>query len=118
MKHRRRTDVRGLHEARILSPRTVELMASNHLPAQIDCRCVRPGLGFGIDVAVVTDAALLGAHASEGEYHWGGLASTVFWIDPRDDVVVVLMTQYMPGERRLPSRADLRALVRASIVGE
>lgn len=108
---------------RLLSPRTVDFMARNHVPAAV----LEQGgvfgagttLGFGLGYAVVEDPVMLGgqstgAVASEGEYWWGGAAGTAFWIDPEQELIAILMIQRMDAPRRL--RAELKALVNAAIV--
>jgi CubicO group peptidase (beta-lactamase class C family) len=72
------------------------------------------GLGFGLTVGVVEDAGLAGSIGSDGEFFWGGAASTVFWVDPKQKITAVLMTQYMPSDK-YPLREDLRALLYSGI---
>ena len=85
---------------RLLGPRTVSLMAINHLPDHLlpmgfpDREL--PGLGFGLGFAVVLDAAQTQVLESVGNIGWGGAASTHFWIDPQEDLIAILMTQFMP----------------------
>lgn len=91
---------------RILSRRAVTAMMTNHLtPAQLgEMKATAAfglggqgdGLGFGYGGAVVTSTAGLGGVGSVGEYAWGGAASTTFWIDPKQKVIVVFMTQVIP----------------------
>ena len=73
------------------------------------------GLGFGLGFAMVTDPARYGVTASPGEFSWGGMASTAFWVDPVEDVCVVFMTQLMPSST-YPMRRELRTMVNAAIV--
>ena len=85
-----------LDGARILSPGAIKLMASNHLS---DIVMSAPGaqfspakgVGFGLDVAVVTDPAKAGTLQGEGSYSWGGAAGTWFWIDPKNDLFMLGM---------------------------
>ncbi|MFT5499993.1 MAG: CubicO group peptidase (beta-lactamase class C family) [Woeseiaceae bacterium] len=97
---------------RYLSPRTVSMMTTNRLSDDI---AFRPGEGFGLNFGVVTDATQVGYAASNGEYHWGGLANTVFWIDPQEEMIVIMMSQYLPhaGDQY---RDMLHRLVRAAII--
>ena len=103
-----------LDDARILSRTTVALMTSDHLPPQIR-QTVQPGeqlLGvqgytFGLGFAVRKEPGIAGLPGSAGEYTWAGYAGTYFWVDPREELVGVLMTQ-APG----PSRAYYRRLLR------
>jgi len=63
----------------------------------------------------VTDPAAYGVTASPGEFSWGGMASTAFWVDPVEDVCVVFMTQLMPSST-YPVRRELRTMVNGAIV--
>ena len=81
---------------RLLSPLTVELMTANRLPETVPGRELSPGTGFGMDLAVVTDPTLLDVPASSGEFSWSGAATTLFWVDPEERLVVLLFTQYVP----------------------
>lgn len=78
---------------RYLSPRTVEMMSSNRLR---DPASLPNGRGYGLDFGVIADNTQTDYPTSNGEYYWAGLASTVFWIDPKEDMVAILLTQYMP----------------------
>jgi CubicO group peptidase (beta-lactamase class C family) len=92
-----------LDGARILSPGTVRLMASNHLT---DIVMTAPdasfspakGVGFGLDFAVVTDPARDGTLQGEGSYSWGGAAGTWFWIDPKNDLFMLGMIHILAKE--------------------
>jgi len=97
---------------RYLSPRTVEMMTTNRLDDAVQ---FRPGMGFGLDFGVVTDATQAGFAASDGEYYWAGLASTVFWIDPKEDLIVIMMTQYLPYQGT-EYNDILHRMVRAAII--
>jgi CubicO group peptidase (beta-lactamase class C family) len=94
---------------RLLSPKTIELMTINHLPDGVK------GLreytqGFGLDFLVVQDVASLGTAGSVGEYNWGGLANTIFWIDPEEELVAILMTNVVPSGA-YPLREEMRQMV-------
>ena len=104
-----------LNGVRILSKASVDLMSRNHLGI-IDQTGFfdLDGLGFGLTVGVVEDAGLAGLIGSDGEFFWGGAASTVFWVDPKKKITAVLMTQYMPSDK-YPLREDLRALLYSGI---
>jgi CubicO group peptidase (beta-lactamase class C family) len=115
-----------LDGARLLSPRTVRLMTSNHLPGNADLQAFgRPlyaetrfdGVGFGLGFATVMDPVALKAAGNAGEFNWGGLASTAFWVDPVDEVTVVFMTQLMPSSS-YPIRPQLRQLVYQALVDD
>jgi CubicO group peptidase (beta-lactamase class C family) len=100
---------------RLLSPLTVELMTSNRLPDSVPGRHLRPGVGFGIDLGIVTDATLSNTPSSNGEFSWSGAATTVFWVDPEQELVVLLFTQYAPWDA--PRYDDLmHRMVRSAIV--
>ncbi len=109
---------------RLLGPRTVAYMVRNHLPGGADLETFgRPvfaetplrGVGFGLGFSMVLDPVRYGGLASAGEYGWGGAASTVFYVDPVEDVVVTFYTQLLPSST-LPIRPYLRALVNQAIV--
>ena len=93
----------ALDGARLLAPKTVEMMRSDHLADDLKPFAVRKstagdtkGCGFGLGFRVVTDIAQHGIIGSNGIYSWGGAASTVFWIDPAEDLIAILLTQFMP----------------------
>jgi CubicO group peptidase (beta-lactamase class C family) len=69
------------------------------------------GVGFSIGCGVNIDVAKTKLPGTVGEFHWGGAASTAFWIDPKEDLAVVFMTQVMGTDARLTLRRDLRTLV-------
>jgi CubicO group peptidase (beta-lactamase class C family) len=89
-----------LDGARILKPETVDLMTRNHLPEKLVPITLGPlsmaNTGFGLDFAVRVDTAKGDPAGSLGEYWWGGAASTQFFIAPREDLICVGMTQFMP----------------------
>jgi len=80
---------------RYLSPRTIDMMRDDRLPAGA-FSSANGSSGFGLNFGVITDASGIGYPASDGEYFWGGLASTVFWIDPKEELIVIMLTQYLP----------------------
>jgi CubicO group peptidase (beta-lactamase class C family) len=112
-----------LDGARILSPKTIEYMASNHLvvPAagtgeapQLRLGNLYPeGFGFGLGVSVLESPQAIGTLASAGEFGWGGAAGTVFWVDPAEDIVVVGMIQLLSSP--WPLRDELRVLTNGAI---
>ncbi len=95
-----------LDGARILSPKTVELMTVDHIGA----RYGSPGLGFGLGFEVVTDLGAQGAPGSVGRFGWGGAYHSNYWVDPTEELVVVYFTQVIPASG-LDDHAKLRALV-------
>ena len=112
-----------LDGVRLLSPKTVALMTANHLPGGKDITDLSPeghaftetgyhGVGFGLGVAVTLDPAKMGIPGTVGEFTWGGVASTTFFVDPKEDMAVVFMTQViLDTPRRVRLRRDLRTLV-------
>lgn len=112
-----------LEGARILSPMTVRLMASNHLPGGRDLtemsrslfsEATNEGVGFGLGFAVVFDPPKTLIPCSMGEFYWGGAASTAFWVDPVEKVTAVFMTQLLPSST-YPIRRELRTLVYSAL---
>ncbi len=73
------------------------------------------GMGFGLSMAVSQGAAPSGVIGSAGEFMWGGAASTNFWVDPTEDLVVVFMTQLLPSGT-FNFRGQLKALIYPAIV--
>jgi CubicO group peptidase (beta-lactamase class C family) len=85
----------ALEDVRLLGPKTVELMTMNHLlPGQHPWEDA--SRGFGLGVGVTLDVARAASLGSAGSYGWGGAANTRFWIDPQEDLIGLLMLQYMP----------------------
>ncbi|WP_410658054.1 serine hydrolase domain-containing protein [Amycolatopsis sp. lyj-112] len=114
-----------LDGVRLLSPRTVQLMASNHLPGGVDLEeygrgsfseAPYHGFGFGLGFSVLQDPVKAKTPASEGEFAWGGAASTAFWVDPDEDITVLFFTQLLPSSS-YPIRVELRQLVYQALVG-
>ena len=108
---------------RFLSPKTLALMTANHLPGGKDLtemsvslfsEASNAGVGFGLGFAVVMDPAKALSPTSRGEYYWGGAASTAFWIDPAEELIVIFMTQLLPSSA-YPVRRELRTLVYAAM---
>ena len=73
------------------------------------------GVGFGLGFAVVQDPVAYRTLTSAGEFAWGGLASTAFWVDPVEDLVVLFLTQLVPSST-YPIRTQLRQLVNQALV--
>lgn len=78
---------------RYLSPRSIQMMASNRLRDPVS---LPNGTGFGLNFGVMVDSSQSNFPASDGEFYWGGLATTNFWIDPKEDMIVIMLTQYLP----------------------
>jgi len=113
----------ALGDARLLSPRTTAFMMSNHLRGDIasmgpESFAEQPmeGMGFGLGGAVVLDAGRARVPGSVGDFSWGGMASTFFWIDPVENLSVVFFTQLSPSSS-YPTRPQLKALVHAALTG-
>jgi CubicO group peptidase (beta-lactamase class C family) len=85
---------------RFLSPKTVELMTTDHL-GELPMGMGMTGMGFGLGFAVVLDLGETGELGSVGEYNWGGAAGTRFWIDPRESLIGLFMVQSIPHQTRL-----------------
>jgi CubicO group peptidase (beta-lactamase class C family) len=112
---------------RLLAPKTIRYMAANHLPP--DCGygdtarerfgALAPvpemGYGFGLGFAVRTQPGMSPAPGSVGEYFWGGVTGTYFWIDPAEDLIAIFLAQ--APDRRLYYRYLSRQLVYAAITG-
>jgi CubicO group peptidase (beta-lactamase class C family) len=104
---------------RILSPKTIALMAANHLPGGKDLTSLSrsmfseaayAGLGFGLGFSTTIDPAATLIPSTLGDLSWGGAASTFFWIDPKEELIAILMTQLLPSSA-YPIRRQLRTLV-------
>ncbi len=111
-----------LDGVRLLGRKTVELMTMNHLTGDMaDMGTPRfsestyTGIGFGLGFSVMIDPAKAYIAGTPGEYAWGGAASTAFWIDPVEDMAVVLLTQLMPSST-YPIRRELRVLTYQAII--
>jgi CubicO group peptidase (beta-lactamase class C family) len=113
-----------LDGVRLLSARTLRYMTRNHLPGgadleafgrQLFAETTYDGVGFGLGFAVTQDPVKNRVLASEGEYSWGGAASTAFWVDPVEDVTGVFLTQLLPSST-WPIRSQLKPLVLQALV--
>jgi CubicO group peptidase (beta-lactamase class C family) len=110
---------------RLLGRKTVELMTLNHLPGVQDiAQLALPGaftdtpyagLGFGLGFSIVQSPARAHVPGSSGAYAWGGAASTAFWVDPAEDLIVIFMTQLMPSSS-YPLGRELRVLSYAALI--
>ena len=108
---------------RLLGPKTLKLMTSNHLPGGRDLpemsrslfsEATYNGIGFGLGFSVTMDPAKTLIPGSAGEYAWGGAATTSFWIDPTEELIAIFMTQVLPSNA-YPIRRELRTMVYAAI---
>jgi len=106
-------------KSRLLGRKTVELMTTNHLPDELIPIQLQPhtlhGCGFGLGFRVLVNAAQVGRLGSEGEFGWGGAASTSFFVDPKEDLFGLLLTQLMPS-RYYPIRNEFKVLVYQALV--
>jgi CubicO group peptidase (beta-lactamase class C family) len=100
-----------LEGARILGRKSVELMTVDHIGALE----TEPGRGFGLGFSVVKDVGLRGIPGSVGEFGWGGAYHSTYWVDPKEQLVVVYFTQLLPNAG-LDDHAKLRALLYQAIV--
>jgi len=103
----------------IIGRKTLEFMRTNHLPNNADIPSLSTGThsevpyhgtGFGLGFAVKLKGVESGVIASEGEYCWGGMASTFFWVDPQENFGVLFLTQLIPSSS-YDVRSDLRQMI-------
>jgi CubicO group peptidase (beta-lactamase class C family) len=108
---------------RLLGPKTLALMTTNHLPGgrelpelsrSLFSEAAYHGVGFGLGFSVTMDPAKTLIPGSRGEYAWGGAATTSFWIDPAEELITIFMTQVLPSSA-YPLRRELRTMIYAAI---
>jgi len=113
-----------LASVRLLSPRTLGFMTTNHLPGgrtlnemgqSTFAETAMDGTGFGLGFSVLLDPAANRSLGTPGQFAWGGAASTAFWVDPVEDLTVVFMTQLLPSNT-YPLRRHLQAGVYQALV--
>ena len=111
---------------RIIGRKTLAMMASNHLPDHKDLtemsqsafsETTYQGVGFGLGFSVILDPVKTQSLTDIGEYGWGGAASTVFWVNPKEEMVVIFLTQLLPSST-YQVRRELRSLVYSSLMPE
>lgn len=109
---------------RVLGPETLRFMTRNHLPGGVAISDIAisvlsdvgyEGVGFGLGFATTLDPVAAGVIGSAGDFFWGGAASTIFWVDPVQDLFVIFMVQLTPSGT-FDFRSQLKALVYPSIV--
>ena len=100
---------------RLLKAETIQMMRQNQLPAGV-WREEKEGQGFGLGFAVQTKAGETKADGRIDEHGWGGAASTRFWLSPRDGLITISLTQYMPFSSRVPDL--LKPLVYEALTDE
>lgn len=114
----------ALEGARVLGRKTLDLMTMNHLPGRQDLATMsksmfsesrNAGTGFGLGFAVIEDVAKTMMPGSVGEYYWGGMFSTAFFIDPVEKIHMIFMTQSGPSST-YPIRRDLKTLINAALI--
>ncbi len=112
-----------LNGQRILGRKTLEMMVANHLPGGADLAGLslsgfsethNEGVGFGLGFARKLDPVRNGFPASPGTYYWGGLASTLFWVDPQEELTVLFFTQLIPSST-FNFRGQLEAIIYAAL---
>ena len=112
-----------LDGARIIAPKTLDLMTANHLPGGADLtelslslfsEANNAGTGFGLGFAMVIDPAKSLMPASKGEFYWGGAYSTAFFVDPLEKITMVFMTQLYPSST-YPIRRQLKTLIYSAL---
>lgn len=112
-----------LDGARIVGRKTIDLMTANHLPGGADLtemsrslfsEAVNAGQGFGLGFGVNIDPAKTMLPGSKGEYYWGGMFSTAFFIDPVERLHMIFMTQLMPSST-YPIRRQLKTLIYSAL---
>ena len=115
-----------LDGTRIIGRKTLAMMASNHLPDNKDLtemsqsafsETTYQGVGFGLGFSVILDPVKTQSLTDIGEYGWGGAASTVFWVNPKEEMVVIFLTQLLPSST-YQVRRELRSLVYSSLMPE
>ena len=108
---------------RVLGRRTLEIMTANHLPGGGDLASLsisgfsethNDGVGFGLGFACKLDPVANGYPASSGSFYWGGMASTLFWVDPKEDLIALFLTQLIPSYS-YNFRGQLEALVYSAL---
>ena len=113
-----------LDGARILAPKTLELMTTNFLPGGADLASISrslfsettsAGSGFGLGFAMIVDPAKTLMPASKGEFYWGGAYSTAFFVDPVEGITMVFMTQLYPSSA-YPVRRQLKTLIYSALM--
>jgi CubicO group peptidase (beta-lactamase class C family) len=112
-----------LDGVRLIGPKTLKLMTTNHLPGGRDLtelsksmfsEATNAGIGFGLGFAVTMNPALALLPGSPGEFYWGGAASTAFWIDPAEELIAIFMTQLIPSSS-YPVRRELRTIIYGAV---
>jgi CubicO group peptidase (beta-lactamase class C family) len=113
----------ALDGAQIISPKTLELMTANHLPGGKDLtqmskslfsEAENAGAGFGLGFGVTIDSAATMIPCSTGEFYWGGMYSTAFFVDPVEHIIMIFMTQLAPSSA-YPVRREIKTMLYAAL---
>jgi len=113
----------SLDGVQIVSPKTLELMTANHLPGGKDLTQLsqslfseadNAGIGYGLGFAVNMDPAATLLPGSVGEFYWGGMFSTAFFVDPVEDIIMIFMTQLMPSST-YPIRREIKTMIYSAL---
>jgi CubicO group peptidase (beta-lactamase class C family) len=113
----------ALDGVQIISPKTLELMTANHLPGGKDLtqlskslfsEAENAGVGFGLGFATTMDPTKTMMAGSVGEFYWGGMFSTAFFVDPVEQIIMIFMTQLMPSST-YPVRRELKTMIYAAL---
>ena len=113
----------ALDGAQILSPKTIELMTANHIPGGQDLtqmskslfsEAEMAGIGFGLGFATTIDSAATLAPCSNGDFYWGGMYSTAFFVDPVEDIIMIFMTQLLPSTT-YPVRREIKTMIYSAL---
>ncbi|WP_026091488.1 serine hydrolase domain-containing protein [Blastomonas sp. AAP53] len=112
-----------LEGARIIGRKTLDLMVANHLPGGGDLtqhskalfsEAENAGAGFGLGFATTIDNAATAVPGSNGDFYWGGMFSTAFFVDPAEDIIMIFMTQLMPSST-YPIRREIKTMLYAAV---
>ena len=113
----------ALDGVQIIGPKTPELMTANHLPGGKDLtqlskslfsEAENAGVGFGLGFACTMDPTKTMMAGSVGEFYWGGMFSTAFFVDPVEQIIMIFMTQLMPSST-YPVRRELKTMIYAAL---
>jgi CubicO group peptidase (beta-lactamase class C family) len=113
----------ALDGAQILSPKTIELMTANHIPGGQDLTQMSKslfseadmaGIGFGLGFATTIDNTATLAPCSNGDFYWGGMYSTAFFVDPVEDIIMIFMTQLLPSTT-YPVRREIKTMIYSAL---
>lgn len=113
----------ALDGVQIISPKTLELMTANHIPGGQDLtqmskslfsEAEMAGIGFGLGFATTIDSAATLTPCSAGDFYWGGMYSTAFFVDPVEDIIMIFMTQLMPSST-YPVRREIKTMIYSAL---